>query len=330
MTLRSQPAPVAGTPGSRAVPVTILTGYLGAGKTTLLNHILGADHVRRIAVIENEYGAVSIDHGLVVGADDAIYEMANGCICCTVRADLVRLLDRLVQRGATFDHLLVETTGLADPGPVAQTFFADEATRAAFALDGIVTLVDALHVRQQLARGVESVAQIALANVLVLNKTDLVSAGELDAIEGQLRDLNPLARIVRSERAAVPLDTILDIGAFDPAAFERRRPIDPMAHDHDDGIVSVVVEAAGDVNVTILDLWLGQVLRARSADIFRLKGFLSLAGEPRRLVIQAVHSIVDVRPGRPWGDTPRLSQLVFIGRDLDRERLAEGLRACVV
>lgn len=315
--------------GSPPVPVTILTGYLGAGKTTLLNHILSADHGRRIAIIENEYGAVSIDHGLVVDAQDEIFEMANGCICCTVRDDLIRLLDRLMQRGVPFDHLLVETTGLADPGPVAQTFFTHGPIRETFALDGIVTVIDALHIEQQLARGGECVEQIVMANVLVLNKTDLVTPDQLGVVEARLRQINPMARRVRSERAVVPMNAILDLDAFDRGRISSHH-VHAMDHHHDDDIMSVVVEAEGEVNVAILDVWLGHVLRTQRDDIFRLKGFLSLPGDPRRLVFQAVHSIVDAQPGRPWGDGPRLNQLVFVGRNLDEKLLTDGLRACVV
>ena len=195
----------------RNVPVTILTGFLGSGKTTLLNRVLREEHGKRIAVIENEFGEVGIDQALVINADEEIFEMSNGCICCTVRGDLIRVLGNLMKRRDKFDYVLVETTGLADPGPVAQTFFMDDEIRAEFALDGIVTLVDAAHVEQQLGRSDESAEQIAFADVLVLNKTDLVDGKALDRLEARLRDMNRMARVVRSEQANVSVDTVLNL-----------------------------------------------------------------------------------------------------------------------
>ena len=208
----------------RKVPVSILTGFLGSGKTTLLNRILSEEHGKRIAVIENEYGEVGIDQALVIDADEEIFEMSNGCICCTVRGDLIRVLGKLMKRRDKFDYVLVETTGLADPGPVAQTFFMDDEIRAEFSLDGIVTLVDAAHIEQQLGRSDESTEQIAFADVLVLNKTDLVNGEALDQLEARLRDMNRMARVVRSERADVSVDTVLNLGAFDLDQVLERRP----------------------------------------------------------------------------------------------------------
>ena len=208
----------------RRVPVTILTGFLGSGKTTLLNRILTEEHGKRIAVIENEYGEVGIDHALVINADEEVFEMSNGCICCTVRGDLIRVLNNFNKRRDKFDYVLVETTGLADPGPVAQTFFMDDELRAEYALDGIVTLVDSAHIEQQLGRSDESTEQIAFADVLVLNKTDLVNGEALDGLEARLRGMNRMARVVRSERANVPVGTVLDLGAFDLEQVLERRP----------------------------------------------------------------------------------------------------------
>ncbi|ABM77865.1 CobW family GTP-binding protein [Prochlorococcus marinus] len=206
------------------VPVTILTGFLGSGKTTLLNRILSEKHGKRIAVIENEYGEVGIDQGLVINADEEVFEMSNGCICCTVRGDLIRVLGNLMKRRDKFDYVLVETTGLADPGPVAQTFFMDDEIRDEFSLDGIVTLVDAAHIQQQLGRSRESSEQVAFADVLILNKTDLVSHDSLDVLESRLRDMNRMARIVRSEEADVPVDTVLNLSAFDLDQVLAHRP----------------------------------------------------------------------------------------------------------
>ena len=206
------------------VPVTILTGFLGSGKTTLLNRILSEEHGKRIAVIENEYGEVGIDQALVIDADEEIFEMSNGCICCTVRGDLIRVLGNLMKRRDKFDYVLVETTGLADPGPVAQTFFMDDEIRDKFSLDGIITLVDAAHIEQQLGRSDESTEQIAFADVLVLNKTDLVNGETLDRLEGRLRDMNRLARIVRSVRGNTPIDTVTNLAAFDLDQVLERRP----------------------------------------------------------------------------------------------------------
>ncbi len=206
------------------VPVTILTGFLGSGKTTLLNRILSEEHGKRIAVIENEYGEVGIDQGLVINADEEVFEMSNGCICCTVRGDLIRVLGNLMKRRDKFDYVLVETTGLADPGPVAQTFFMDEEISSEFTLDGIVTLVDAAHIDQQLGRSDESSEQVAFADVLVLNKTDLVSDDALDTLESRLRDMNRMTRIIRAENAQVPIETVLNLSAFDLDQILKRRP----------------------------------------------------------------------------------------------------------
>ncbi len=442
------------------VPVSILTGFLGSGKTTLLNRILTEEHGKRIAVIENEYGEVGIDQALVIDADEEIFEMSNGCICCTVRGDLIRVLSNLMKRRDKFDYVLVETTGLADPGPVAQTFFMDDEIREEYALDGIVTLVDAAHIEQQLGRSDESTEQIAFADVLVLNKTDLVDDEALDSLEARLREMNRMAKVVRSERAKVPVDTVLNLDAFDLDDVLERRPtflepeypfewtgvyaidtgryelsladgpdpemslvvvpdqgmddaalregaewcvrryaepaeqlqpgeeipigkhvnlrldstgrksffleVDKQArvglyaqhtaeefdlqlrngegsalrqevertwvaqHEHDDEVGSIAIEREGDVDPDRLNAWLGELLMERGVDIFRMKGFISLAGESRRFVFQGVHMLFDGQPDRPWGDEPHRNQLVFIGRNLDEQHMRQGFDACLV
>jgi G3E family GTPase len=206
------------------IPVTVLTGFLGFGKTTLLNRILSENHGQRIAVIENEFGEIGVDQGLVINADEEIFEMNNGCICCTVRGDLIRILGRLAQRRDRFDRIVLKTTGLANPGPVAQTFFVDAEVRGDFALDGIVTLVDAKHIGLHLGDSEEAREQVAFADVLVLNKTDLVHEGEVLDLERRLRAMNGMARLVRAERAHVPMKTILGIGGFDLARALEHKP----------------------------------------------------------------------------------------------------------
>jgi G3E family GTPase len=322
---------------SAKVPVTVLTGFLGSGKTTLLNHILTENHGRRIAVIENEFGEVGIDDALVLEAEEEIFEMNNGCICCTVRGDLIRILGNLMRRRDRFDQILIETTGLADPAPVAQTFFVDDEIAAQLSLDAIVCLVDAAHIVVQLdrerAEGAENeaVEQLAFADRIIINKVDLVDDEQLAEVERRVRAINALAPIVHTSHGKVDLGAVLDVGAFD---LERVLDLDPAFltdtdHQHDESVTSVGFEVPGELDGGRLNDWLGALLRDQGADIFRSKGILAVAGDPNRYVFQGVHMLLDSRPDRPWSpDEERTNKLVFIGRNLDRDALATGLEAC--
>jgi G3E family GTPase len=326
-------------PDDTRIPVTVLTGFLGSGKTTLLNYILTEQHGQRIAVIENEFGEVGIDDALVLDAEEEIFEMNNGCICCTVRGDLIRILGNLMKRRDRFDRIIVETTGLADPAPVAQTFFVDDEVRSGMRLDAIVTLVDAKHILQHLDDDKpedvenEAVEQIAFADRLVVNKTDLVTEAELEVVEHRLRAINAMASVVRTQFGKLDLHAILDVGAFD---LDRVLEVDPTFltetdHQHDDRVTSVGLELDGDVDVDRLNRWLGTLLGTKGVDIFRMKGILSVAGDDERFVFQGVHMLFDGRPDRPWRpDEDRRNRLVFIGRDLDRDDLTRSFAACLV
>jgi G3E family GTPase len=341
-------------------PVTVLTGYLGAGKTTLLNRILSEDHGKRYAVIVNEFGEIGIDNELVVGADEEVFEMNNGCVCCTVRGDLIRVLQGLMKRQTSakrgFDAIIVETTGLADPGPVAQTFFVDDDVKAGTRLDSVTTVVDALHVTSALNDGREAAEQIAFADQIILNKTDLVSEADLAQIELRLRRLNPLAPIHRAQRSNVPLDAILGRGGFDldrivelepeflnPAHGEAGHLHDDHCaeghdhshhdhlhdHVHDDEIKGVSLSLPGPVDAQKITRWLNDLLAKQGPDILRAKGILAVPGEDRRLVFQAVHMILEGDFQREWrADEARASRMVFIGRNLDEDHLKAGFAAC--
>jgi G3E family GTPase len=341
------------------IPVTVLTGYLGAGKTTLLNRILSEDHGKRYAVIVNEFGEIGIDNDLVVGADEEVFEMNNGCVCCTVRGDLIRVVQGLVKRqtraGAGFDAIIVETTGLADPGPVAQTFFVDDDVRAKTRLDSVTAVVDAKHILLRLSDSREASEQIAFADQIVLNKTDLVSADDLRMIEARLHRLNPLAPIHRAERSNVPLEAILGRGGFDldrildlepqflnPAHGEAGHVHDEDCehdhdhhdhghgeHRHDDDIKGVALRLDRPLDSAKLSRWLNELLAQQGPDILRAKGILDVKGESRRLVFQAVHMILEGDLQREWraGDA-RYSRMVFIGRNLDEAALKAGFEAC--
>jgi len=444
----------------KKIPVTVLTGFLGAGKTTLLNRILSEHHGQRIAVIENEFGEIGIDQALVINADEEVFEMNNGCICCTVRGDLIRILGSLMKRRNTFDRILVETTGMADPSPVAQTFFVDDDMRELFALDGIITLVDAKHVLLHLDESRECQEQIAFADVLVLNKTDLIEEAELAQVERRIRRMNRVAKLLRSTHAQVPLSEVLDVGGFDleraletkptflapeypfewaaefnlapgeatlelddgpdasmdlvsiqlqgdeaacsPALCDRalrtwseaavrcepdgvialgsRQPVRlhlmqvgrktfrlrtpaggrfglytqhlpsefngvlrqgsaslvPLhsqefaaGHTHAADVGSVGLHLDAAIDGERLNKWLSKLLKEQGSDIFRMKGILNIHGKDKRYVFQGVHMLFDGREDRPWGQTPRGSDLVFIGRNLDRAALEEGLRRCL-
>lgn len=314
------------------IPVTVLTGYLGAGKTTLLNRILTEQHGKRFAVIINEFGETGIDSDLVVDVDEEVFQMNNGCICCNIRGDLIRIIGRLMKRKHKFDAILIETTGLADPGPVVQTFFVDDDLRAKTKLDAVVTVVDAEHLLQRLADSHEAEEQIAFADVILLNKTDLVTKDDLAAVETKIRTINPYAELHSTEHCSVDLDSVLGRDAF---ALDRILAMEPdflshgHHHRHDNGVTSVSLEKTQPLDPDKFFAWIREVTMRQGPDILRLKGIVAMKDDDQRFALQGVHMLVEGDRQRPWGDgEARNSRLVFIGRNLDHKALADGFDAC--
>jgi G3E family GTPase len=341
---------------SEKVPVTVLTGYLGAGKTTLLNRILSEPHGKKYAVIVNEFGEIGIDNDLVVGADEEVFEMNNGCICCTVRGDLVRILDGLMRRKGKFDAVIVETTGLADPAPVAQTFFVDENVGRKTRLDAVVTVADAKWLSERLKDAPEAKNQIAFADVILINKTDLVSADELRDVEGRIRAINPYAKLHRTERAQIPLAEVLDRNAFDldrilniePEFLEAEEDHDHhhdhehghhhhhehshkgIKHYHDEDMQSVSLRTEKPLDPDKFFPWVQNLVQTEGPSILRCKGILSFKDDDDRFVFQGVHMILDGDHQRPWAKgEKRDSRIVFIGRNLPEDKIRQGFESCI-
>ncbi|PSR96061.1 COBW domain-containing protein [Actinidia chinensis var. chinensis] len=360
-------------PADDRIPATIITGFLGSGKTTLLNHILTADHGKRIAVIENEYGEVDIDGSLVAakaaGTEDIVM-LNNGCLCCTVRGDLVRMIAELVsKKKGRFDHIVIETTGLANPAPIIQTFYAEDQIFNEVKLDGVVTLVDAKHAGFHLddvkPKGVvnEAVEQIAYADRIIVNKTDLVGEPQVSSLIQRIRNINSMANLKQTQFGKVDLDYVLGIGGFDLERIESavntedsKENHDSHGHDHehdhhhdhdhkhehddhhhshdhthDPGVSSVSIVCEGNLDLEKANMWLGTLLMERSDDIYRMKGLLCIEGMDERFVFQGVHDIFQGSPDRLWQpDEPRINKIVFIGKKLNAQELEKGFKACLL
>jgi len=346
---------------SQKIPVTVLTGYLGAGKTTLLNRILSENHGKKYAVIVNEFGEIGIDNDLIVGADEEVFEMNNGCVCCTVRGDLVRIMEGLMKRKGKFDAIIVETTGLADPAPVAQTFFVDEDVQKNARLDAVVTVADAKWLADRLKDAPEAKNQIAFADVIVLNKTDLVSKPELAEVEARIRAINPYAKLHRTERCRVQLEDVLERGAFD---LDRILDLEPdflevedehdhdhhhhdhdhghdhhhhdhghshgLKHYHDEDMQSLSLRSDKPLDATKFMPWLQKLMATEGQKILRSKGILAFRDDDDRYVFQGVHMMLEGDHQRPWKEgEARESRVVFIGRELPEQLIRDGFAGCI-
>jgi len=313
-------------------PTTIITGFLGSGKTTLLNRILNGKADRQIAVIINEFGEISIDHQLIVSADEEIIELNNGCLCCTVRGDLIRSIEEIYSKHSNIDQVVIETSGLADPGPVIQSFMVDDRMQSKLMIDAVVTTVDCRHIWQQLETH-EAQEQIAFADIVILNKIDLVDGSEIERIYKKVCQMNRFVQIYQVEQCNVNLDDILSVGAFDLQNILTIEPgfLEEEDHEHDSSISSISISKTGVVDSAKFNKWMFDVAQQRGPDLFRMKGILNLDAETRRFVFQGVHMTLEGRPGKPWKkDETRQNELVFIGRNLDQQEFKDGFDACFI
>jgi G3E family GTPase len=332
------------TPSGPKASVVILSGFLGSGKTTLLNRILTAEHGRRIAVIVNEFGEVGIDYHMLLASDNEVVQMNNGCVCCTVRGDLVRSFFQLLEHRDKFDTVVIETTGLAEPAPVAQSIYADERIRKEFTLAGVVTVVDAKYIAMRLEESAEACEQIAFADLIVLNKIDLSTPEKLDETEQQIGRLNKIAMIERAKNSEIDLSKIFNIGSIDfPHKLAEQGELhDRHAHGHEhhhrgrhhhnhlQNIDTICIEQPGALDGLKVSTWFRSVIGEFGDRILRMKAILNLKGDDDQFLLQGVHWDFEGRPGRAWGTAEdRVNRIVFIGRQLNKERITQGFASCL-
>ena len=306
-----------------SLPVTLLSGFLGSGKTTLLNYVLKQNHGKKIAVIENEFGEIGIDSEFVIGADQDIFEMSNGCICCSIRGDLIETLNRLLEQHKKFDHILIESTGLASSGPIAQAFLIEDEISKSLYLDGIITMVDAKHIKNTLNEQEVVWEQIAFSNVIVLNKADLVTEPEMEALKKQMHQINPTATICKTTHAVISLNQVLNIGGFD---LNNALELNILHNETDKNISSVSLSFPGYIDPDRLKIWLQMLLLNEGMDVFRAKGVLNIKGSKERYLFQSVYMMFEGRFDKPWGLDLPLNKMVFIGQDLNFQRLEASLK----